>query len=390
MLHAKDKRLIHITTARKSAGYVKQEVEALGYKVQTVTENGLFLKGDYRDCINLNFNLRTAYRVMWHLKDMHTPGPDQLYKEAKKFPWEELIDADGYISIQSFVKNDQILDTRFANVRLKDAIVDRINDKLGRRPDSGPDTSRTVIYLYWVENKASVYLDTSGGALSKHGYRKMPYKAPMVESLAASTIAASGWDMNSNFINPMCGSGTLAIEAALLAINKVPGLLKDNFGFMHTKLYDPVDFREVKRKAMSQLREMGDFKIVASDLNPVAVHAAKTNAEIAGVADLIEFKVCDFRDTPVYEGGGVVMVNPEYGERLGDEEALVPVYKALGDFFKSKCQGYKGYIFTGNLNLAKNIGLRTSKRVEFYNGRIECRLLEYELYRGSKKKTGKG
>ncbi|MFN6945948.1 MAG: class I SAM-dependent RNA methyltransferase [Cytophagaceae bacterium] len=387
MVNPEEKRLIHISSARKSAEYVCREVEALGYKVDSHKENGVFLKGNYRDCMRLNLHLRTAYRVLWHLGDVKAPGPDDLYRKARKLEWERIIEPEGYISINSHVENSFILDNRFANVRLKDAIVDRFNEIYGKRPDSGPDTDKTVIYLYWVEGRASLYLDTSGGPLSKHGYRKFPYKAPLLEGLGASIIMASRWDGQSSFINPMCGSGTLAIEAALMGIDKVPGLMKDNFGFMHTLFYNQDVWEELRTEALGKVKNTVSFKIVASDINEVAIDAARNNAAMAGVDHLIEFSVCDFRDTPVYNDGGVVIINPEYGERLGETSELEDIYKAMGDFFKAKCQGYTGYIFTGNFALAKKIGLRTSRRIEFYNATIECRLLEFELYSGSRKIT---
>ena len=230
-----------------------------------------------------------------------------------------------------------------------------------------------------------IFIDTAGETLAKHGYRKIPGKAPMLEALATATIMATGWDKKSHFVAPMCGSGTLAIEAALLATNKSPGLFRMNYSFMHFIGYEEEVFFTERRKLKDQATKEIDFKIVATDISEDAVQISRNNAKTAGVDHLIEFDVCDFADTIVPIGNGVVMFNPEYGERLGVHSKLEETYRRIGDFMKKECKGYRGYIFTGNPDLAKKIGLRASKRMEFYNGKLDCRLLEYELYDGSKR-----
>ncbi len=335
--------------------------------------------------MRLNLFLRTGHRVLYHLKDFIAENADQLYQETREIKWEDYIDEDGYISISSSVDNPTIRDTRFANQRCKDAVVDRFFSKFGRRPDSGPEQDRTVIYLYWKGRDCSIYLDTSGEPLSKRGYRKIPYKAPMQETLSAAVIIATGWTGDSNFINPMCGSGTLAIEAALIGLNRPPGILRGNFGFMHIKGFDKSMWESLRREAKSSVKKTLQSRIIATDISSGAVKAAKNNAMTAGVEHAIDFSVCDFRETKVPEGRGVVILNPEYGERMGRIKELEETYKAIGDFFKQKCKGYAGYIFTGNLDLAKKVGLKAKRRMQFFSSKIECRLLEYELYEGSKK-----
>jgi putative N6-adenine-specific DNA methylase len=183
----------------------------------------------------------------------------------------------------------------------------------------------------------------------------------------------------------MCGSGTLAIEGALLAQGRAPGILRQNFGFMHLMGFDRSVFDRYREETKKTSLRRSDGRIIATDIRPEAVAAAIQNARTAEVEHLIEFHACDFRQTDVPEGEGVVVLNPEYGERMGDVGSLGETYREIGDFFKSRCMGYRGYIFTGNLELAKKVGLRTRRRMPFYNGPIECRLLEYELYRGSRK-----
>lgn len=380
------KSAIVITCFPQQSQWLAKEVEALGFEVKSTAISEVEVEGYMDDCLRLNMQLRTASRVLFQIQRFKANNADELYKRIKAIPWENYLDNDGYFSITSYVKNDTILDDRFANVRVKDAIADRMKEKTGNRPNSGPDRDKTVIHIYWKEEKVRIYFDTSGETISKHGYRKLPFKAPMIESLAASTLLATEWDKVSPFVNPMCGSGTLAIEAALMAINKAPGLLRENFGFMHIKGYDAESWENYIRLAKLQIKKPADgLKIIASDMSKSALFCARENAKTAGVEGLIQFEHGDFRETTVPEEEGVIMLNPEYGERLGEEEALKEIYQAIGDFFKNKCQGYTGFIFTGNMNLAKSIGLRTSARIPFYNARIECRLLKYEMYQGSKK-----
>jgi putative N6-adenine-specific DNA methylase len=366
------------------ADYLHQEIEQLGFTVQRVERTAVWLHGDLRDAMKLNYMLRTANRVLFLIDEFMASTPDQLYRELLRIRWEDYIPAYGYVSIHGYVRNEHINDPRFAFMRVKDAVVDRINDKKGRRPDSGPDMSRAALYIHWANDLAALYLDTSGETIAKHGYRKMPFKAPMMESLAAAVIMATGWSKDEVFINPMCGSGTLAIEAALMAKAEWPGKFRDNFSFMHFLKFDKNAWEEIRNIQPATGRMP---QIIASDHDMEALQAARTNARMAGVADMIRFELCDFSETSIPEGKGIIIMNPEYGERLGVTNQLQNVYKSMGDFLKQKGEGKTGYIFTGNPDLAKKIGLRSSRKLPFLNGRIECRLLEFELYSGSRRDT---
>jgi putative N6-adenine-specific DNA methylase len=207
----------------------------------------------------------------------------------------------------------------------------------------------------------------------------------MLEALAAATIYATQWDKRSPFVNPMCGSGTVAIEAAMIATNRRPGLFRTNYAFMHLKNYDESVFLQEDALLETQIINVPGLRIIATDYSAKAIENAKKNAIAAGVANLIDFAVCDFADTEIPPDiPGIFYVNPEYGERLGDVQELEATYSRIGDFMKKKCSGYIGYVFTGNLDLAKKIGLKAKRRIEFYTSTIDCRLLEYELYSGSR------
>jgi 23S rRNA G2445 N2-methylase RlmL len=385
-----DPSSILITCAREMGELLRGEVETLGFVVEKSHETGVEITGTIYDAMKLNLHLRTAYNVLYLLGRFRCKDPDQLYRNIAKIAWEEIIPPGEYLSIVGKIETPTIENTMYANLKIKDAIVDRIRRKTGSRPDSGKERHGAVVQVYWKEDLVRVYLNTSGRKISDRNYRKLPYQAPLRESLAAGIILTTGYDGTGPLVCPMCGSGTLAIEAALIASRRVPGLLRSNYSFMHTKLYDEAAWQALRAEALKAGRKRGKAvarpgRIIATDINPIAVEHARKNAMTAGVEHLIEFAVCDFADTEVPPGPGIVVLNPEYGMRMGDVEELKGIYKRIGDFFKQKCPGYTGYLFTGSLALAKHVGLRTSKRIVFYNGSIECRLLKYDLYAGTRK-----
>ncbi len=377
---------ILITCPKGIPSLLKQELITLGFPLLAEHIAGIETEGTLDDAQRLNLLLRTGHRVLFLVEEFTAKNADALYRHIAALPWETYVPDDGYLCVTSSVNNPTISDSRYATVRCKDAVVDRMREKTGRRPDSGPGRDRTVIHLYWKGDRCSVYLDTSGEPLARRGYRKIPLAAPMQETLAAAVILTTGWNGEGVFINPMCGSGTLAIEAALIGLNKAPGLLRSTFGFMHIKEFDAAHWLEMRNKAVLDIRSSLPGRIIATDRDPAAVEAARENAAAAGVEHLIEFRVCDFADTPVPDSGGFVVLNPEYGQRMGEIAALETTYKAIGDFLKQKCRGYKGYVFTGNSFLAKKVGLKPGRTMQFFNSGIECKLLEYELYEGSRKK----
>jgi len=380
------KSKIIITCHKWLSPALTKEVAFLGFKIDRSFPTGVEITGTVADCIVLNLHLRCASQVMYSLKSFICNDPNELYRNLVRIEWEKLLVPEGYFSVTSNVFHPTIQTNLFANLRVKDAIVDRMRDANQARPNSGSELSGAVVYLFWKNDEAEIFLDTSGETLAKHGYRKLPGKAPMLEALAAATILSTKWDKKSAFVNPMCGSGTLAIEAALIATNRVPGLLRSNYGFMHIKGYDPAFYNKEKNKLEELIHLPAGLKIIASDLSDKAISIAKMNAAVAGVENLIDFQVCDFASTTIPEiEGSVIMFNPEYGERLGDEIELNATYARMGDFMKNNCKGYTGYIFTGNLELAKKIRLKPSRRIEFYNATIDCRLLEYELYSGTRR-----
>ncbi len=376
---------IIITCNKWLSPALQKETSELGFDISRSFATGIEMKGTLNDCIRLNLNLRCASQVMYSLKSFPCNHPDELYNELLTVAWEDILQADGYFSVTSNVFHPAIQTNLFANLRVKDAVVDRLRNKTGKRPSTGAALTGAVLYLFWKQEEAEIFIDTSGETLAKHGYRKLPGKAPMLEALAAATILSTKWNRQSPFINPMCGSGTLAIEAALIATNRRPGLLRQEYAFMHILGFERTIYEEERERMQQKQKEVPGLQIIASDISEQAIRTTKANAVAAGVEHLIRYAVCDFAKTPVPEETGVVMINPEYGERLGDETELEATYARIGDFLKNQCKGYTAYIFTGNLSLVKKIRLEPSRRTEFLNAKIDCRLLEYEMYAGTRR-----
>ena len=392
---------IIISCAKQLSRWTEVEVRELGYRPIEITENTVVVCGAMRDVMRLNLMLRTAHRVLVPLLRTTCRNIRDLYKAVSSIDWENHLEPDGYFSVSSIVHNLTIRDTRIPSLYTKDAIADRMREKCQRRPDSGGENRGAAIFVYWEKDETIIYLDTSGEPLSKRGYRRIPGSAPMQETLAAACIMATGWNRRSPFLSPMCGSGTPAIEAALMAMNRAPGALKGHFAFQSIKGYTRIIpgesaptvaprqragatpeqiWKELVLEAKANERTENLPRIIATDISPEAVENAHSNAIAAGVAPYIEFKACDFAETPIPEHSslGTIFFNPEYGIRLGDPKELAPVYERIGTFLNEKCRGWTGALITGNPDLARLVNLYYKTRVPFYNGPIDCRLFLYE------------
>ena len=390
---------IIISCAKELSRWTDLEVRDLGYSPIEVTENTVVVRGDMRDVMKLNLRLRTAHRVLVPLLRTTCRNIKDLYEAAFSIDWENHLEADGYFSVSSIVHNYTIRDTRLPSLYTKDAIADRMREKCQRRPDSGGENIGAAVFVYWEKDEAIIYLDTSGEPLSKRGYRKIPGSAPMQETLAAACIMALHWKPTTPFLSPMCGSGTPAIEAAMMAMNKAPGSLKGHFAFQSIKGYQRIIpgesapivaprqkagatpeqiWKEMVLAAKAEESTENLPRMIATDISPEAVENAHLNAIAAGVAPFIEFKACDFAETPIPETPGAVFFNPEYGIRLGDPKELAPIYERIGTFMNEKCSGWTGGLITGNPDLARLVNLYYKTRVPFFNGPIDCRLFVYE------------
>lgn len=382
---------IFVTCGRGIAPILAAEIEALGLPAEQ-TDNGVWTRGGPQEVMRLNLHLRTAMRVLVKLDAFTASTPDALYTKLHDWPWENLLPADGYLCVNSSVKNPHITDTRFANLKAKDAIVDRLRDQTGERPDSGPRKDGMVVFVYWLEDDVTVFLDSSGIPLSRRSYRHNPWRAPMQESLAAACLLASEWDPKTPFVNPMCGSGTLGIEAAWLAMNRAPGILRETFGFQFVYGFSQDDWVRMCQEAEAAERPL-ETEIIMSDRDPGALDATEANLARAflvsesGQGRPPVLQRCSFEQTDVPElgsgvGSGLVMINPPYGQRMGkgEEAELLALYQEIGRFFKQRCPGYRGGVFSGNPKLARQFGLTLAENYTFWSGPLECRLNFFDIF----------
>jgi len=375
---------VSVTCPLGIAPWLEQEVKAHGFKPVQTRETGLELKASLNECVYLNYWLRTAHRIHYLINEKPVQNTKQLYEWIYTLPWQEWIHEDGYFSVTSRVDHASVTNSQIANLTVKDAVADKMRNLKGTRPDSGSDLKQAVLFLYWDRNIARIFIDTSGESLSRRGYRSESVPAPMQESLAAAILMAADWKPENHLINPMCGSGTVIIEAALMAQNRPPATLRNNFGFMYIPGFDREHYLSIRNRAKEKSLPATRARLIASDSDKKAILAARKNARTAGVDHQIDFETCDFKNTTIPDGSGTIVINPPYGKRLEEEKNLKALYREIGNFMKQECAGKTGFLLTGNFNLAKKVGLRSSERIPFFNSTVECRLIKYELYRGSR------
>jgi len=361
------------------------ELRILGAQEVQLSTRAVEFTGDRRLLYKANIWCRTAIRVLVPFASFYARDEEEMYRQVSRIPWNKYLSNDDTFAINAVVSNSTFQHSLFLAQLTKDAIVDQFRRKTGNRPSIDVTRPDIRLNLHMFENKVTLALDSSGDSLHRRGYRLQTNVAPLNEVLAAGIIALTGWDKKSPFIDPMCGSGTLLIEAAMMAYNIAPGLYRQQgFGIMSWQDFDQQLYDEVLAEARSQRLPESEIDIIGSDIDPEYITAARNNITEAQLEDEIRVRVRDIKEAAGTGEPGIVVLNPPYGERLGTDD-LNQLYKTIGDTLKSNFSGYDAYVFTGNQEASKNIGLRTSRRIPLYNGPIECRLLKYELYRGSKK-----
>ena len=373
-----------VTCSSGVAPTLSQEIAGLGFKVGSVSDTAVETEGTLADCMRLNLHLRTAHRVLYALDRFRARRGDDLYDELVSIPWERYLDPDGYFSVDRAVDNPTIRDTRFAALKVKDAVADRMRNACGRRPNSGKERTDACLFLHWAGERASIYLDTTGQSLSFRGYRAESSAAPLRESLAAALVLSSGWDRRSPLLNPMCGGGTIAIEALWIAQERPPALSRDNFAFMHLACFEPSLWTDLRGAALKRFEETrrAPVEIFASDLDAAMVRATLRNAAVAGDdAGCIRAEACDVLSSPrpplPAGAAGVAILNPPYGGRIGDPARLRDTYEDVGAFLEAAvADGYRGFVLTGNPELAESAGLRAARSRRYWSGDLSCLLLE--------------
>ena len=358
------------------------ELTALSAQYVVPADGGASFSGELDLAYRANLESRIASRVLWQVAHGRCRNEDDLYALAKSVGWSAHFAVDRTLRVDVAATNSPLPSLEFATLRVKDAVCDRFRDEAGRRPSVAKLRPDVRVHAFLTEREATLYLDTSGEALFKRGYRREAEGAPLRENLAAGLIALSGWTSESPLLDPMCGSGTIAIEAALIASDRAPGLAR-TFGFQKLRWFDGPTWQRLRQRAHDRVRPApADPAIFASDTAAAALAHCRSNAATAGIAEWIAIEQSDVLVRAAPAAHGILIANPPYGLRLGDDAALAAFYPKLGDALKQRFAGWTACLLTGDLRLAKLIGLKPSRRTPLYNGNIDCRLFRFEIVAG--------
>lgn len=359
-----------------------QELRDLGAQDVEVLRRAVSCTADKRLLYACNYQLRTALFVLIPIAEFNARNEDELYAGVKDIDWTEYLDLNQTFSISSTTFGDIFTHSYYAGLKVKDAIVDGFREKHNKRPSVDTENPDVRIALHIAQDLCTLSLNTSGDTLSKRGYRARQVKAPINEALAAGIIKLTGWTPDQTFFDPMCGSGTLPIEAALMATNTPAGKFR-SFAFQKWHTFDAPLWQEVKGKADAEISRT-PFYIRGADKNQGAIRIAEANAREAGFEKDIRFERKNVLNTSSKGGDGILIMNPPYGERLEDADEMEAFYADLGTHLKHNYEGWDAWIFSGNLDALKCFGLRPSRKIKLFNGNIECSLRYFPLYKGKK------
>jgi putative N6-adenine-specific DNA methylase len=361
------------------------ELTALGAKEIEKLNRAVAFEGDLEMMYKANLCLRTALRVLVPIHSFTVKNEYDLYQRIKEMEWENYMNVSDTLAINCSLNSTLFGHSQYLEQKTKDAIVDRFRERLGKRPSVDTEFPTLRINLFVNQENCIVSLDSSGESLHKRGYRDQTNLAPINEVLAAGMILLTGWDGKSNFIDPMCGSGTILIEAALIA-RKIPaGSYKSMFGFEKWKNFDADLWENVYDQAMNQITDNQPL-ILGGEISKHVARKAIINVNEANMKNAIRIENCAFQDLPAPEGNGILVLNPPYGERMDKDEDINALYKSIGDTLKKKWAGYNAWLITSNTEAAKYIRLDPKPKIKLFNGSLECRFMRYELYSGSRRK----
>jgi 23S rRNA (guanine2445-N2)-methyltransferase len=367
------------TCARGLEPVVARELTDLGLPAVIPGRGGVHFSGNLRQLYLANLWLRCAIRVLRPVMRTFVAGPDDLYDAVRAIDWAEFLTPNHTIAVDCNVRDSAITHSHYAALRAKDAICDQFMERAGTRPSVDVEEPMVGLNLHIYQNDAVLSLDSSGESLHKRGYRPIQTRAPINEALAAGIVFLSGWNKERPLADPMCGSGTFPIEACWMAIHRPPGLTRRRFGFQGWLDFDVRLWTELRDSARSDIANRLATPIAGSDARRDAIIFSHQNARTAGIGHLVTFSVCDIAGWhPPASPPGTLICNPPYGERIGEEKDLLPLYRKLGELLQTRAAGWTAAVFTGNPRLAAAIGITPSESIPLYNGKIPCRLNIYK------------
>jgi putative N6-adenine-specific DNA methylase len=355
-----------------------KELESLGAEKLQLLNRAVSFEGDETLIYRANYCCRTVLRILKPILMFELKKQNDLYDRVTEISWEDFIDTDKTMAVDAVIHDSVFTNSQYVALKTKDAVVDRLRNLWGVRPSIDLNHPDLRINVHINKETCTVSLDSSGSSLHKRGYRQSTGPAPLNEVLAAGMVILTGWDKKFPFIDPMCGSGTLLIEAAMLAQNIPPGYFRKEFGFQSWKSFDPELWHSVRESENAKISHQSVF-IKGSDVAPRIIKAAGENIRFAGLQDVIKLEVCSFDKSEPFEEKGIVLMNPPYDERMRLDD-IIAFYKSIGDVLKKKYTGYEAWVISSDLNALKFIGLHPSKKITLFNGPLECRLVKFGLY----------
>lgn len=368
------------TTARGLEEIAARELESLGAGDIRPVFTGVHFTGDTALLYRVNLWSRILFRVLVPVTEVACRDAEELHREIQRIDWEEYLTPEQTLAVHCTGTNRNLNHTRYTALTVKNAIVDRQRERGGERSFVDTESPDLLINVHIEGDRCLVSFDSSGGSLHRRGYHVAMGTAPLKESLAAAMLELSGWTDDLPLLDPFCGSGTIPIEAALKALHIAPGLARSEFGFQKWNDFQPELWESLVKEAKEQRKDSLPSIIHASDADETTLQQAIDNAYFSGVENCIQFRREEIDRLEPPGDRGIILCNPPYGKRSGDVSELGAVYKTFGDVLKQRFKGWTAYILSGNKELTKQIGLRSSRRVPLYNGSIPCTLLEYRLY----------
>ncbi|MCC5601542.1 THUMP domain-containing class I SAM-dependent RNA methyltransferase [Nostoc favosum] len=368
------------TVARGLETLAAQELEQLGAHSVEPGFCGVAFEGDRTLLYRVNIWARLPFRILVNIYEFTCLDAKDLYRGIQSIDWQKYLTPDMTLAVNTTGKNDRLNHTHFTSLQIKNAIVDQQKENLGERSNVELHDPDVRINVHIERDFCTVKLDSSGNSLHRRGYRPAVGAAPLKESLAAALIQLSGWEPNQMFYDPLCGSGTLPLEASLKALNIAPGLFRDSFGFENWLDFDLSLLEKLLQEAKDSQLDTLTAPIWGSDRDENIIEQAIHNAQNCGVDNHVWFSQMELADVVAPADSGVLFCNPPYGERLGRDSDLGAFYKLLGDVLKQRFKGWTAFVLSGNKELSQSIGLKSSQRIAVYNGTLPCQLMKYELY----------